>query len=216
MPSADSRVSIHVSRPMSPTCWLVNDLPAPWSDRTSAKETTYQISCSFPLCAKSDILWLSDWSMLFKPGHFTEFSRRNLPGSPEGVCRAERVCWGRGSLQDSFPTEGDTRGRAPQMQVTLQSCLKCCLSHILPFFRLAAIIFFFCKIVCKQQQKSYYKKRGKRRLAFWSGHPSSPHPVSTPPHAADTSRCKRPFCTEIYFLWRICKIIKYAVIFWLM
>lgn len=30
------------------------------------------------------------------------------------------------------------------------------------------------------------------------------------------SRCKRCFCTEIYFLCRICKIIKYAVLFWLM
>lgn len=56
--------------------------------------------------------------------------------------------------------------------------------HILPFFRLAAIIFFFCKIFCKQPQKkkkSYYKK-GERTLALRSGNHRHQPPVSPPRH----------------------------------
>ena len=60
--------------------------------------------------------------------------------------------------------------------------------HILPFFRLAAIIFFFCKIFCKQPQKktkSYYKKRGKNAGIMIRKPSPSATRLATSPHAAD-------------------------------
>lgn len=101
-------------------------------------------------------------------------SNKDAPGAPRG------------------PLGVDARGRRSRASELPQTAAS---SHVLPFSRLAAIIFFFCKIFCKQRQKSYYKKEDEEGWHY--GQETHRHPVA---HAADTSRCKRPFCTEIYFL----------------
>jgi hypothetical protein len=60
-------------------------------------------------------------------------------------------------------------------------------SPILPSFRLAAIIFFFCKIFCKQRQQKAIIKKGKKKVGIMIRKKTHCHrhtrlPVS--PHAA--------------------------------
>lgn len=125
-------------------------------------------------------------------------------------------------LQDSFWKRPEPlRGEGPHANAgyVIQSCLKCCLFPTsFAFLQASCNNFFFCKIFCKQQQKNQFSNRGKERWCHGQEtRRISARPVLPSHHMLLTwSRCKRPFCTEIYFLWRICKIIKYAVIFWLM
>ena len=89
--------------------------------------------------------------------------------SSQGVCSVNQIparCWrvlfkpsasalsGFG-LEDSFRKQPErVEGRSPSDRFCASELFKLLLvPHILPFFRLAAIIFFSCKIFCKQPQK---------------------------------------------------------------
>ena len=107
--------------------------------------------------------------------------RESCPGSPRAVRSADQSpakCWRFGPsrrhvrplarLQDCFLSSQSPR-RAGALDRSCDSELFRLLlvPHILPFFRLAAIIFFFCKIFCKQpQKKKAIIKKGKERWHY--------------------------------------------------
>lgn len=108
-------------------------------------------------------------------------------GSPAGSRPAGCPRWGCGTPSGS--RQSPRAGRTPgQHRFRASELLKtaACFPHLLPFFRLAAIIFFFCKIFCKQQQKERFSNRGKERWCHGQEtRRISAAPCHISPHAAD-------------------------------
>lgn len=198
MQNADFRVWINVSLPSSLTCLPVNDVTNSWNDRTYIHAaTTYQILDIIFLCVHSKPdLWLPLWSMLLNPKYNMRWSCEKSAEFLPRVCarywtRSPARCGGAraGGPHTRLPPWGcKTPSGSAQNRVregphantgyVLQSCLKLLLvSHILPFFRLAAIIFFFCKIFCKQQQKAIIKKKGGQNAGITIRKPIAPLPA---------------------------------------
>lgn len=224
-----------------PAC---QSMPLPIPERTghtyTHTETTYPIRYYF-LCVQSQpVLWLPVWSTVFNNNNNTPWnSPARIPPSfllgcvqcwfrsparcRRVSCRQSAHALSAQGLQDSFWKRPEpVRGKDPMLTQVMcfRAVENCCLFPTsFAFLQASCNNFFFCKIFCKQQQNTRFSNRGKERWCHGQEPAASP---SAPCHHLATccwhewSRCKQPFCTEIYFLWRICKIIKYAVIFWLM
>ena len=102
-----------------------------------------------------------------------------LPGLCAVLTRVPARCWRFGPsrrhvrplarLQDCFlSSQSPRRAGAPDRSCASELFRLLLVPHILPFFRLAAIIFFFCKIFCKQPQKKKKAiiKKGKERWHY--------------------------------------------------
>ena len=108
--------------------------------------------------------------------------REFCPVSSQGVCSVDEIparCWRFGPsrrqvcppvrLQDCFREQPEPMSAGAPDRFCASKLFKLLLvPHILPFFRLAAIIFFFCKIFCKQPhtKKKAIIKKGKERWHY--------------------------------------------------
>lgn len=187
---------------------------------TYTQETTYQIRHDSPLCAKSECPWLPVWSMLLKKKYSMKFSLKNSAQFLPGVCavlirspaRCGRVWWEQSAkalsgsrVEDSWREQLELmEGRHPaDRSCASELCKLLLVPHILPFFRLAAIIFFFCKIFCKQpQKKKAIIKRGKERWHYDQEKPIViTHCLAISPHAADMKQVQTTFFVQRYIFY---------------
>lgn len=168
-----------------PACWSMTLQNPDTTGHTYIQETTYQIRRDSPLCAKSECPRLPVWSMLLKKKKSIPWNScaRILPSFFPGCAVLIRFPRGAGgSVQAvgkcallpgcrivSGSSQSPWRAGAPERFCASKLFKLLLVPHILPFFRLAAIIFFFCKIFCKQPQKKQQKaiiKKGKERWHY--------------------------------------------------
>lgn len=175
-----------VSLSTSLTCLLVNDVTKPWHDRTYlhtrnhiSDQTWFSFVCKVRVSSvaslehvikkKKSIPWNSCARILpsFFPGCAVLIRfPRGAGGSVQAVSKCVLLP---GCRIVSGSSQSPWRAGAPDRFCASKLFKLLLVPHILPFFRLAAIIFFFCKIFCKQPQKKKQKaiiKKGKERWHY--------------------------------------------------